>query len=1141
MLGATLMAGLAFVLISFALQRRTVQFLAAHWLSGALKAEATYDAIRVSPGTGIDLRGVAVRGWPTAASSFYSKRIVISPDWRELAKGALRFRSVRVEGWAVMLMPGQTPEREDDSRARRGPLSLEVVDLVLHNGTVFPSVHAGVPVRLSTLEGLVRIGASESSIRLRHFSGSIGDRIGVQGEVSLWRLGEGPWDAQIAATSDAGAVNGTASSADGRWTWNVAARSMDVATWAQAIGVGTDSCSGIARVEASGQGLEARGSIIIQNPGMRGWRADEASASFRVAPGLVVARTLSLRQRRGELRGDATIRAAEDGWIVRADLQADSIMVALPHDHTDTLVVSGRFDLSGSLPAAQSALTASVRRATVGWRSWRAEGIDADLRLDGDTLRVASLTIGSGTLSGSAHGWVSPAAVMLQHDLWVSLPSASAPFLAQSVRGLVHAKGSFFGALYALGWRGTILSHAPGFGQLDAGSCLFVGRAERVNGHWGVFGAAEVRDLTVSGRRVFLAARANVHATHEGARIGDAVIVRPGGVVIRADGEWAGSSGRIDRLAALSNRWAVAAVGGTSIRLTEQGLSVPTLRVATSAGGFVEMREIAVTRDAASGLALVNHIPVDAVAEVVGVPGPHSGRCYAVIRAGAAIHGWIGIRDFRRLPAMRDFPVDVDLQFSRDPAQTVVRSLTITHGDLRVTGAGRVDSSGNLDAWVRTDESPLGKVLILSDELLKAGLRPIFDARTGTISAMTRVGGTTRQPSFSGDITVDGGAEVTVKPLRTVFRSVRGSGRWEGHSIIIDEVGGVAGKGKAQLKGRLELPRLVLNAASFDIEGRLQEFRLLRGIYGIYDADMKLTKRGKGIGLEGEARLIEGLIDLPSIPIEPMPPSEASMDDQWFVRIVADRGVWVRDRFLNAEVAGRVVLTKENGLVALQGDLEVLRGTYLYLGRKFVLQRGRVSFLGGPLIVPELDVSATTVVRAEGRDGDDITLTLTVTGRVDDPVLRVSADDERYNEEQIKTMLLFNLTPQDVVSLWQGDAFAKEAAGAVEEFLAGELVRVLRAEAGLDELEVSPSLLSSEDRDLYVRMGKYLTPDLFVSVGKGLRSLGLDEVRVEYLLRAWARRMGLGKNVDLKLVGERTHDEFSRTNYQVQMKLKYKF
>ncbi len=153
----------------------------------------------------------------------------------------------------------------------------------------------------------------------------------------------------------------------------------------------------------------------------------------------------------------------------------------------------------------------------------------------------------------------------------------------------------------------------------------------------------------------------------------------------------------------------------------------------------------------------------------------------------------------------------------------------------------------------------------------------------------------------------------------------------------------------------------------------------------------------------------------------------------------------------------------------------------------------------------------------------------------------MAESDQLYTEEQIKTMLLFNLTPEELESLWQGEGFAKEAAATMEDFLAGELARAIRAETGLDELEVSPSLLASEERDLYVRLGKYVTRDIFISVGKGLRSIGLDEVRVEYILAELAKRLGLGTRADLKLVGERVQEESSKSTYQVQLKLKYRF
>ena len=1137
-----LLVGLGVLILTAVLGRESIRLVTEMWLSDALDAEVSYDAVQVGYITGVDVSGLTVRGWPNAASSFHAKRIIIRPDWRELAGGTLRFRGVRVDGWTVILRPGDGTAGPDSAARHGRSLHFEVVDLALYDGSVYlPRGGETMPIEVAELEGLVRIAGSESSIRLRSVRGSLEDGLAVRGEVSLWRLGNGPWDAQVSAATDAGTLTGTASQAEGGWTWDIAAESVDLARWAGVLGVPVDSLAGVATIEASGQGQEARGRISVRQPRWGPWTVDEASTSFQFRPGMIVARRLQVRRQGGEVTGSVRLVADGEGWTMESAVRADSMAVVLPPRLGGVLVISGTFDAAGRLSGVPRLLVGTVRDGRLTWGTWWADGIDARAEWSESEVRLHHVTFGTGSLQGELEGWFSAHAMEVQHDLQVALGATLSPFVGDPVRGYARVRGSLRGADSRVQWNGVVSADHPGFGGVELNSCVFAGRAGIESGRWHGTGITEVNGLRVSGRQVLIAGRAQVDATGDRIVVRQGIGLRPGGVLVGVSGEWAGGVGRVTSLAALSPRWAWALIGQPTVERRERGVQVPHLRLVTSAGGLIEANGLVLSPTAVEGEALIGHLPVDAVAHLAGIPGRFAGRCYGVVRAGDATHVWASVKGLRRLPAMEEFPVDVELRLSRDLAATTLHSLEITQGDLHISGSGRLDSTGALAAQAASDHGPLGRVLILSDELLHAGLRPVFDARAGTISAQVAASGTIDRPSLSGTIVIDGGGEIAVKPVKTTFRSVQGKGRLEGHSIIIDEVSGVSGKGRAELRGRLEMPSLVLDAASFDIVGRLQEFRLIRGIYGIYDADIALTKRGKGIGLEGEARLIEGLVDLPSIPIEPLPPSEAGMDDQWFLNIVADRGVWVRDRFLNAEVAGAVTVTKEKGVVALQGDLEVLRGTYLYLGRRFVLQAGRVSFMGGPLIMPELNVSATTVVRSDQQDGSDITLTLAVTGRVDDPVLSVTADAEDYSEEQIKTMLLFNLTPEDVVSLWQGDVFAKEAAGAVEEFLAGELVRVLRAEAGLDELEVSPNLLSSEDRDLYVRLGKYLTPELFVSVAKGLRSIGFDEVRIEYLLRKLAERIGFGKNVDLKLVGERTQDEYSRTNYQVQMKLKYKF
>ncbi|MBN1424490.1 translocation/assembly module TamB domain-containing protein [Candidatus Fermentibacteria bacterium] len=1135
---ALLLAGALMALFG----KGVIDAAAARWLSDLLQADIHYDDIRVSFTTGVEIKGLYVAGWPTEGSSVTAARLVIRPEWRDLAGGTLRFRSISVSGWTAVLAPGALHRRRATPGDERVP-TLEVVDLALNNGSMLMSVGKSlIPLRVAEVEALIRLGGPESSIRIRSAHVSIHDRIDVRGHASLWRLALGPWDAQITIATTAGMFSGTASEAEGGWTWDVAADSVDLSVWSSLVASLADSLGGIAHIEASGQGLDARGRVDISRLQWGSLRVDEVGTGFQARPGAFVARRFLLRHDGGQLAGSGRLVRQDAGWWVETSLRADSIGIIPPGSLGGVVVVSGELEAEGGLAGASRGLTATLSSGHLAWKSWRLGSVDARVGWQDGVATVHELTVAEGTLRGSAHGCMSATAVRLWHDFQGSIGPLLAPFTGgEFLAGDARMKGSLSGSFPDFGWAGTLTMNAVRIRNVELSSGSFAGSAGLRGGEWHAEGIASLGRLCRGEEVLLLAGRIVLEASKEAVVASEATFLRPGGVLVGGNGEWRGRSGRIAHLMALSDRWAVALIGGAAIEREGGTLRLPQLRLAMSGGGLVDASDIAWAPGHLGGVVLMRHIPMGVAAHLGGIPGSFTGRGYGVIHAGATVRGLASVKELRRLPVMADFPVDIELCISRDPRETIVHSLEITHADLRITGHGRIDSTGVLLAEAETQQSPLGKVLILSDELLHAGLRPIFDARSGTISARMAVSGSLSKPVLTGSMAVDGGAEIIVKPIRTAFRSVQGLGRLEGHSIIIDDVQGLSGKGHAGLKGRLDLPGLILDSASFDITGRMQEFRILRGIYGIYDADITLAKRGMGIALDGEARLIEGLIDLPSIPIEPAPPSASGRDDRWFINIVADRGVWVRDRFLNAEVAGHVVVAKEHGIISMQGDFDVLRGTYLYLGRKFTLQEGRVSFLGGPLIIPELNVTATTTVRADRRDGSDITLTLTVTGKVDDPVLRVSADEEGYSEEQIKTMLLFNLTPDDVLALWQGDAFAKEAAGAVEEFLAGELVRMLRAEAGLDELEVSPNLLSAEDRDVHVRLGKYLTPELFVSVASGLRSMGFDEVRIEYLLRTLARQLGLGDTIDLKLVGERMQDVYSRTNYQVQLKLKYKF
>src|SRR5690606_33684266 len=82
------------------------------------------------------------------------------------------------------------------------------------------------------------------------------------------------------------------------------------------------------------------------------------------------------------------------------------------------------------------------------------------------------------------------------------------------------------------------------------------------------------------------------------------------------------------------------------------------------------------------------------------------------------------------------------------------------------------------------------------------------------------------------------------------------------------------------------------------------------------------------------------------------------------VAIVADNRLFVSGMGLESEWEARMQLTGTSAAPIVTGEARVVRGTYSFASRRFELTRGVVSFEGGALTNPVLDIAASTT--AEG-------------------------------------------------------------------------------------------------------------------------------------------------------------------------------
>jgi translocation and assembly module TamB len=170
-----------------------------------------------------------------------------------------------------------------------------------------------------------------------------------------------------------------------------------------------------------------------------------------------------------------------------------------------------------------------------------------------------------------------------------------------------------------------------------------------------------------------------------------------------------------------------------------------------------------------------------------------------------------------------------------------------------------------------------------------------------------------------------------------------------------------------------------------------------------------------------------------------------------------------------------VVKDAPNQLASGTGELRIQEGTYKAYGQNLKIERGRLILVGGPLDNPGLDIRAI-------REVGDVTAGLHITGELYEPAVAVFSDPAMSETEALSYLVLGRPLPQDDTKEREqvSSASAALALGVGGASLLGER---LGEQVGIDEVDVETESATGE---VTLKLGTYLTPDLFVGYGRGL-------------------------------------------------------
>ncbi|MFQ5676798.1 MAG: translocation/assembly module TamB domain-containing protein, partial [bacterium] len=212
------------------------------------------------------------------------------------------------------------------------------------------------------------------------------------------------------------------------------------------------------------------------------------------------------------------------------------------------------------------------------------------------------------------------------------------------------------------------------------------------------------------------------------------------------------------------------------------------------------------------------------------------------------------------------------------------------------------------------------------------------------------------------------------------------------------------------------------------------------------------------------------------------------------------RNTWIRSDEVNIEISGELAAAKAGSDIVLFGSLSTLRGYYQLLGRRFQIREGELVFLGKPDPDPDVSIEAVHEFRQDsGQSSEKHEFKVVVSGTLRLPKFQFLLDGREAKQEDILSVLLFG---QDFEHLTAGEGagsgnsgLESQAAGIFTRQLMGTLTQKLGQELNLDLIQLERG---KDWQDTKVRVGKYLTPEVFVSVSQDFSTEGNRKVELEY-------------------------------------------
>jgi len=205
------------------------------------------------------------------------------------------------------------------------------------------------------------------------------------------------------------------------------------------------------------------------------------------------------------------------------------------------------------------------------------------------------------------------------------------------------------------------------------------------------------------------------------------------------------------------------------------------------------------------------------------------------------------------------------------------------------------------------------------------------------------------------------------------------------------------------------------------------------------------------------------------------------------IRVVLGKKVKIQGFGFTGGLEGSLLLDDTHAVPTASGEIKILNGKYVAYGTELDISEGRLSFAGGAIDNPLIDV------RAEKHPGDNITVGLVVEGTVKSPKISLFSQPAMEDSDILSYLLVGS--PLGSASKQQGQMLANAAASL--GLIGGEkLAKKIGEKFGIDEIKLQTDKTT---QDTSLLLGKYLSPDFYIGYAVGIGN-AVNTLQIQYKL-----------------------------------------